>query len=80
MPHDTAKYAFNQVTIDPAYFGRAATNAVNEQLVVLPVSRRDDGQFLESAQRAMRHFGLLTLFIGFHTFSASFEEANGTRL
>lgn len=56
MPHDTSKYAFNQVTLDPGYFGRAATNAINEQLVTLPISRRADGLFLETPQRAMRIF------------------------
>lgn len=55
-PLNTTDYLFNQIEIDPAFFGAASTDAVDEQLVTLPTSRLADGTFEEGEFRALRRY------------------------
>lgn len=56
LPLNNNDYLYNQIEIDPAYFGKASTQAVNEQLLTLPISRTGAGALVNSNFRAMSNF------------------------
>ena len=49
-------YLFNQIEIDPAFFGAASTGAIDEQSVVLPRVRLANGTFTEESFAAVRNY------------------------
>jgi hypothetical protein len=55
--HNIDTYLFNQVTLDPAYFGEAANTPDNVQTIVYPISRSStDGSFSTERLNAMTRF------------------------
>lgn len=50
MPLNNDQYLFNQLTIDPGYYGTTnGSGSPIEQKVTLPVTRNDDGTFVEDS-------------------------------
>ena len=56
MPLNNDSYLFNQIEIDPAYFGSAKTTAIDEQIVSLPRLRTNGGSLTLANFAAVRNY------------------------
>lgn len=55
IPLNNDLYLYNQITIDPAFFGAYTTSAIDEQTVSVPVGRSDTGVPNPQPCRALRY-------------------------